>query len=102
MVKWERALLQIPVMKLIFENLCRVVEGAELDGVEDVWQFLGCSSTLSGREFDENETPVFRELKRFNLIIAYGNPHFLGLDETWSLVWSLDETSAGSSLMGGV
>ena len=51
-------------MKLIFEILCRVVEGAELDGVEDVWQFLGCSITFSGREFDENDTPVFRELKR--------------------------------------
>ena len=74
MVKWERALLQIPVMKLIFGFL-----RGEAKGVKDFSQFLGCSSTLSGRELDENGKPVFRTLKRFHRSLIIGGPYVLGV-----------------------
>ena len=94
MVKWERALLQIPVMKLIFDFLCREVVGGELEGVEDVWQFLGCPSTLSGREVDNNGTPVFCTLKALHVSLVMIGPYILGVLSDTSES-SANATSAG-------
>ena len=59
--KWERDVLHTQMMTLIFEYLCRETEGGP-----DASRFLCCSSTLSGRELDDNGNPVFRTLERFH------------------------------------
>ena len=79
------------MMKRIFEYLCRGEEGAE-----DVSRFLGCSSTLSGREFDENGTPVFRTLKAFHVSIVIAGSYILGVLSDTSES-SASATSAGLS-----
>ena len=79
------------MMKRIFEYLCRGEEGAE-----DVSRFLGCSSTLSGREFDENGTPVFRTLKAFHVSLIIAGPYIIGVLSDTSES-SASATSAGLS-----
>ena len=89
--KWERDVLQTPMMKLIFEYLCR-----EAEGFKDVSMFLACSSTLSGREFDENGTPVFRTLEAFHVSLVLAGPYILGVLSDTSES-SASATSAGLS-----
>ena len=91
MTKWERDVLHTPMMKLIFEYLCRKTEGSE-----EVSKFLGCSSTLSGREFDENGTPVFRTLQAFHMSLDIAGPYILGVLSDTSES-SASATSAGLS-----
>ena len=80
-------------MTLNFEYLCR-----ECDGAADVSRFLGCSSTLSGRELDENGKPVFRTLERFHESIVSGGPYVLGvLSDTLSKSWAAGAGTATSS-----